>query len=86
MNLASKDQVSQLTSKIDALNRKVQKLEKMLARKAEEEKVEKAAEPIAKEARTKIIPLPKDDPKPVNLTEKQGSKTLKTAESPDHSA
>lgn len=75
MNLASKEKVSQLTGKIDTLTRKVQNLEKKLARKAKEE-ARKEADRLTKKAQAKVIPLPKDDPKPVNLPETQGAETL----------
>ena len=75
MNLASKEKVSQLTGKIDKLTRKVQNLEKKLARKAKEE-AKKEADRLTKKAQAKVIPLPKDDPKPVNLPETQGAKNL----------
>jgi polyhydroxyalkanoate synthesis repressor PhaR len=75
MNLASKEKVSQLTGKIDTLTRKVQNLEKKLERKAKEE-ARKEADRLTKKAQAKVIPLPKDDPKPVNLPETQGAKNL----------
>jgi polyhydroxyalkanoate synthesis repressor PhaR len=90
MNLASREQVAQLTEKIDKLTRKVQSLEKKLARKAEEEKARKESEKIkreanrlAKEAQTKVVPLPKDDLRPVDLTENQGTETLERSQTPD---
>jgi polyhydroxyalkanoate synthesis repressor PhaR len=83
MNLASKEQVSQLTEKIDTLTRKVQSLEKKLARKANEDAARKEAKMIKKdadrlteEAQAKVIPLPKNDLKPVNLPETQEAETL----------
>ena len=69
MNLAGRDQVSQLTSKIDALTQKMRKLEKKLAQKAKEEKTREEAELIKKEAQIKVIPLNKEDLKPVMATE-----------------
>ncbi len=75
MNLASKEKVSQLTGKIDTLTRKVQNLEKKLARKAKEE-ARKEADRLTKKAQAKVIPLPKDDIKPVNLPETKGAETL----------
>jgi polyhydroxyalkanoate synthesis regulator phasin len=75
INLASKEKVSQLTGKIDTLTRKVQNLEKKLERKAKEE-ARKEADRLTKKAQAKVIPLPKDDPKPVNLPETQGAKNL----------
>ena len=75
MNLASKEKVSQLTGKIDKLTRKVQNLEKKLARKAKEE-AKKEADRLTKKAQAKVIPLPKDDLKPVNLPETKGPETL----------
>jgi polyhydroxyalkanoate synthesis repressor PhaR len=75
MNLASKEKVSQLTGKIDTLTRKVQSLEKKLEKKAKEE-ARKEADRLTKKAQAKVIPLPKDDPKPVNLPETQGAKNL----------
>ena len=74
MNLASKEKVSQLTGKIDKLTRKVQNLEKKLARKAKEE-AKKEADRLTKKAQAKVIPLPKDNIKPVNLPETQEAKT-----------
>jgi len=71
MNLASKEQVSQLTEKIDTLTRKVQSLEKKLAKKARKE-----ADRLTEKARAKVIPLPKNDLKPVNLPEAQEAETL----------
>jgi len=93
MNLASREQVSQLTEKIDTLTRKVDSLEKKLARKAREEAARKEAETmkrkadrLAKESQAKVIPLSKDDLKPVNLSETQGTKMLETSQAPDLSA
>jgi len=83
MNLASREQVSQLTDKIDTLTRKVQLLEKKLAKKAKEDAARKEAEKLAKESQAKIIPLPKDDLKPVNLATTQGTENLETGETPD---
>ena len=74
MNLASKEKVSQLTGKIDTLTRKVQNLEKKLERKAKEE-ARKEADRLTKKAQAKVIPLPKDNIKPVNLPETQEAKT-----------
>ena len=74
MNLASKEKVSQLTGKIDKLTRKVQNLEKKLARKAKQE-AKKEADRLTKKAQAKVIPLPKDNIKPVNLPETQEAKT-----------
>ena len=68
MNLASKEQVSQLTEKIDALTRKVQNLEKKLAKKAKEEMVREEKR-IQKEARTKVIPITKEELKPVKASQ-----------------
>lgn len=78
MNLASKEQVSQLTEKIDTLTRKVQSLEKKLAKKArkEAEIMKKEADRLTEEAQAKVIPLSKKDLKPVNLPEAQEAKTL----------
>ena len=76
MNLASKEKVSQLTGKIDTLTRKVQNLEKKLARKAKEDAAKKEAGRRTKKAQAKVIPLPKDDLKPVNLPEAQEAETL----------
>ena len=76
MNLASREKVSQLTGKIDTLTRKVQNLEKKLERKAREEAVGKEADHLTEEARAKVIPLPNNDLKPVNLPETQGSEAL----------
>ena len=81
MNLASREQVAQLTEKIDTLTRKVQTLEKKLARKAEEEAAKKEAGQPAVEA--KVIPLPKDDPKPEESTESHGAETSETLETVD---
>ena len=64
MNLASKEQVSQLTKKIDTLTRKVQNLEKKLGRKAKEEMARKEKR-IKKEASVKVIPISKEELKPV---------------------
>ena len=75
MNLASKEKVSQLTGKIDTLTRKVQSLEKKLEKKAKEEAAKKKADCLTKKAQSKVIPLPKDDIKPVNLSETQEAKT-----------
>ncbi len=82
MNLASKEQVSQLTDKIEKLSRKVQRLEKKLAKKAKEEASRKAAKALKKEtkaigseSRAKVVPLAKDDLKPVNRPETTGAKT-----------
>jgi len=75
MNLASKEKVSQLTGKIDTLTRKVQNLEKKLGRKAKEEAAKKEADRLTKKAQAKVIPLPKDNIKPVNLPETQEAKT-----------
>ena len=90
MNLASREQVSQLTGKIDQLTRKVQNLENKLAKKAREDAARKEAEIMKNEAdrlieetQAKIIPLPKDDLKPVNLAETQGSATRASSETPD---
>ncbi len=70
MNLASKDQVFQLTSKIDALTQKVGKLEKKLAQKAKEEKARQEADQLKKEARAKEISLlEKDHLKPETTPE-----------------
>ncbi len=69
MNLASKDQVSQLTSKIDALTLKVRKLEKKLSQKAKEEKAREEADQLKQEAQIKVIPLNKEDLKPVMAPE-----------------
>jgi polyhydroxyalkanoate synthesis repressor PhaR len=65
MNLASKEQVSQLTKKIDTLTRKVQKLEKKLAKKAKEEMAGEKNR-IKKEVQTKVIPISKEELKPVD--------------------
>jgi polyhydroxyalkanoate synthesis repressor PhaR len=94
MNLASREQVYQLTDKIDKLTRKVQTLENKLAKKAKEAKADrKKAEALKREARReggesqpKVIPLPKDDLKQVELPETNGSETLAGAETPDLSA
>ena len=75
MNLASREQVSQLTDKIEKLTRKVQNLEKRLAKKAKEaeagrkkaESLKTEAERLAQEGQPRVIPLPEDDPKHVNL-------------------
>jgi len=75
MNLASKEQVSQLTEKIDTLTQKVQKLEKMLAKKAKEE-MAREENRIKKEARAKVIPISKEELKPVDPVEAQGAETL----------
>ena len=75
MNLASKEKVSQLTGKIDTLTRKVQNLEKKLGRKAKEEAAKKEVDRLTKKAQAKVIPLPKDNIKPVNLPETQEAKT-----------
>jgi septal ring factor EnvC (AmiA/AmiB activator) len=83
MNLASREQVSQLTDKIEKLTRKVQNLEKNLAKKAKEaeadrkkaETFKKEAEHLAAEDRPKVIPLPKDDLKQVDLPETEGTET-----------
>ncbi|OQY43175.1 MAG: hypothetical protein B6240_13105 [Desulfobacteraceae bacterium 4572_87] len=76
MNLASREQVSQLTEKIDTLTQKVEKLEKNLAKKAKEEKVRKEKarkeemarkeERIRKETSEKVIPISKEELKPVD--------------------
>jgi len=63
MNLASREQVSQLTEKIDTLTRKVQNLEKKLAKKAKEEMVREKNR-LKKEA--KVIPITKEELKPVD--------------------
>jgi len=86
MNLASREQVTKLTEKIDSLSRKVQSLERKLSRKAKEEAARKEAERLAAEARVNVIPIPKDDLKPKNLPESQGSETLGTLEKGDLSA
>lgn len=78
INLASKDQVFQLTSKIDALTQKVQKLEKKLAKKAKEEKAMEESR-IKKEAQAKVIPLTKEALKPVETPETKGSETANDA-------
>jgi polyhydroxyalkanoate synthesis repressor PhaR len=75
MNLASKEQVSQLTEKIDTLTQKVQKLEKKLAKKAKEE-MAREENRIKKEARAKVIPISKEELKPVDPAEAQGAETL----------
>ena len=69
MNLASKDQVFQLTSKIDTLTGKVKKLEKQLTQKAKEEKAREEADRIKKKAKAKVIPLTKETLKPVETLE-----------------
>ncbi|HKI49725.1 MAG TPA: polyhydroxyalkanoate synthesis regulator DNA-binding domain-containing protein [Desulfobacteria bacterium] len=86
MNLASREQVTKLTEKIDTLTRKVQSLEKKLARKAKDDIARKEAERLAAEARLNVIPSPKDDLKPEKLPESQGSETLGTLETGDLSA
>jgi polyhydroxyalkanoate synthesis repressor PhaR len=86
MNLASREQVTKLTEKIDSLSRKVQSLEKKLARKAKEDAARKEADRLAAEAKAKVIPLPKDDLKPENPPESQGSETLETLQKGDLSA
>ncbi|MCF8130295.1 MAG: hypothetical protein K9N10_17440, partial [Deltaproteobacteria bacterium] len=86
MNLASREQVTELTGKIDTLTRKVQDLEKKLARKAKEDAAKKEAERLAAEARVNVIPLPKDGLKPENPPESQGSERLGTLEKGDLSA
>ncbi len=90
MNLASREQVAQLTEKIDKLSRKVESLEKKLARKAKEENARKEAEKmkreaarLAREAQAKVVPLPKDDLKPVDLPKTQGTETLERSQTPD---
>jgi polyhydroxyalkanoate synthesis repressor PhaR len=75
MNLASKEQVSQLTEKIDTLTQKVQKLEKKLAKKAKEEMVREENR-MKKEAQAKVIPISKEELKPVDPAEAQGAETL----------
>ncbi|MCD6294207.1 MAG: hypothetical protein J7M20_04625 [Deltaproteobacteria bacterium] len=76
MNLAGKEKVSQLTGKIDTLTRKVQNLEKKPARKAKEEAAGKEADRPTEKTRAKVIPLSKDDIKPVNLPETKRPETL----------
>ena len=76
MNLASREQVSELTEKIDKLTRKVQNLEKKLTKKAKEEAARKAAERRAKEPRAKVIPMPTNDLTPADQAENQGAETL----------
>jgi polyhydroxyalkanoate synthesis repressor PhaR len=83
MNLANREQVSQLTKKIDTLTRKVQSLEKKLAKKAKEDAARREADRLAEETEAKIIPLPKDDLKPVNLAGTQGSEMGASSETPD---
>ncbi|MCP4576182.1 MAG: hypothetical protein GY846_07865 [Deltaproteobacteria bacterium] len=65
MNLASKEQVSQLTEKIDTLTRKVQNLEKKLTKKAKE-KMAREEKRVKKEASVKVIPISKEELKPVD--------------------
>ena len=77
MNLASKDQVSQLTSKIDALTLKVRKLEKKLSQKAKEEKAREEADQLKQEAQIKVIPLNKEDLKPVMAIDPPGQETTR---------
>ncbi len=86
MNLASREQVTELTEKIDTLTRKVQNLEKKLVRKAKEEAARKEADRLTAEAGAKVIPLPKDDPKFENPSESHGSETLETLGTGDLSA
>jgi septal ring factor EnvC (AmiA/AmiB activator) len=76
MNLASREQVSQLTEKIDKLTRKVQNLEKKLAKKAKEEAARKAAARREQKPRAKVIPMPANDVTPVDPPENHGAETL----------
>ncbi len=77
MNLASKEQVSQLTEKIDTLTRKVQNLEKKLAKKAKEEIREEKR--IKKEASVKVIPISKEELKPVEPLSSENPETQSDA-------
>ena len=87
MNLASREQVSQLTDKIEKLTRKVENLEKKLAKKAKEaEALKKEAERRATEDQPKVIPVPKDDLKQVNLPGTEGIETPAGLDTPDLSA
>ena len=76
MNLASREQVSQLTEKIDKLTRKVQNLEKKLAKKAKEEAARKAAARREQKPRAKVIPMPTNDVPPADPSETKGAETL----------
>lgn len=86
MNLASKDQVFQLTSKIDTLTGKVKKLEKQLTQKAKEEKAREEADRIKKEAKAKVIPLTKETLKPVETAETAEPETTDHTEPSDNRA
>ena len=69
MNLASREQITQLTEKIDKLTSKVQRLEKKLAQKAAEEEARKKAAKPMEPPTAKVIPLSKEALKPVEIPE-----------------
>ena len=88
MNLASREQVSQLADKIEKLTRKVQNLEKTLAKKAKETETLKieAGQRRVTEDQSKAMPVTKDDLKQENPTRTGRTKIPAGPDTPDLSA